>query len=53
MRHLVAHCHLGFGRLRARTGRIERAREHLATAAAMFRAMGMKFWLGRSEAAMP
>jgi hypothetical protein len=53
MRHLVAHCHLGLGRLRSRTGQIELAPEHLATAAAMFRAMGMKYWLEKSEAAMP
>ncbi len=45
MRPLVAHCHLGLGRLGRRTGRAERAREHLATATTMYREMGMTYWL--------
>ena len=53
MRHLVAHCNLGLGRLHKETGRLETAREHLTTATSMFRAMGMKFWLERAEAALP
>ena len=53
MRHLVAHCHLGLGRLHKQTGQPVRAREHLSTATAMFREMGMKFWLEKAEAAMP
>ena len=53
MRHLVAHCHLGLGRLYKQTGQLARAREYLTTAAAMFHEMGMKFWLEKSGAAMP
>ncbi len=45
MRPLVAHCHLGLGRLSRRTGKREQAHEHLTTAAAMYREMGMGFWL--------
>ena len=53
MRHLVAHCHLGLGRLYGQTGQLARAREHLTTATAMVHEMAMKFWLEKSEAAMP
>jgi transcriptional regulator with AAA-type ATPase domain/tetratricopeptide (TPR) repeat protein len=53
MRHLVAHCHLGLGRLHKHTGKPAQARAHLWTAAAMFREMGMRFWVERSEAAIP
>src|SRR5262249_17536605 len=49
MRPLVAQCHVGLGGLAGRTGRREAAREHLATAAAMFRDMGMDYWLARAE----
>jgi tetratricopeptide (TPR) repeat protein len=45
MRPLVAHCHLGLGRLGRRTGRGEPAREHLATATTMYREMAMTYWL--------
>jgi tetratricopeptide (TPR) repeat protein len=50
MRPLVAQCHLGLGELYRRTGKSEEAQEHLATAAAMFREMDMRFWLERVEA---
>lgn len=53
MRHLVAHCKIGLGRLHRQTGQLETAREHLTTATSMFRAMGMKFWLQRSQHALP
>jgi hypothetical protein len=53
MRHLVAHCQLGLGRLCKRTGRHEHAREHLTMAMTMFREMGMTFWLEKAEAGMP
>jgi tetratricopeptide (TPR) repeat protein len=52
MRPLVAHCHLGLGRLYRRTGDQAKAEEHLATATAMYREMGMNFWLEKTEAAM-
>jgi hypothetical protein len=53
MHHLVAHCQLGLGRLYKQTGRHKHAREHLTTATTMFREMGVKFWLEKTEAAMP
>jgi hypothetical protein len=49
-RPLVAHCHLGLGKLFVRTGKREHAREHLATAIAMYREMDMRFWLEKAEA---
>jgi class 3 adenylate cyclase/tetratricopeptide (TPR) repeat protein len=50
MRPQVAHCHLGLGKLYRRTDRREHAREHFATAATMYRNMGMTYWLERAEA---
>jgi DNA-binding SARP family transcriptional activator len=50
MRPLIAHCHLGLGTLRARTGRGREAAEHLETAAAMYRDMDMAYWRARAEA---
>ncbi len=50
MRPLVGHCHLGLGRLHRRTGDLVRAREHLTTAATMYREMDMGFWLEKAEA---
>jgi tetratricopeptide (TPR) repeat protein len=50
MRPLVAHCHLGLGRLYRRTGNQEQAREHLTTATTMYREMGMQYWLAQAEA---
>ncbi len=50
MRPLVAHCHLGLGKLYRRTGKREQAQEYLATAAIMYREMDMSFWLQRAEA---
>jgi len=50
MRPLVAHCHAGLGRLYHRTGKHERAQEHLATATTMYREMGMTYWLEKTEA---
>jgi tetratricopeptide (TPR) repeat protein len=52
MRPLVAHCHLGLGKLYKRTGQRERAQEHLATATTMYREMGMTYWLEKAEAEM-
>ena len=52
MRPLVAHCHLGLGKLSRRTGKPEQAREHLTTATTMYREMDMRFWLEQAEAAL-
>jgi len=50
MRPMVAHCHLGFGKLYGRVSKRQEAREHLTTAATMYRAMEMRFWLEQAEA---
>jgi hypothetical protein len=50
MRPLVAHCHLGLGKLYRRTGQREQAQEHLTTATTMYREMEMRFWLEQAEA---
>jgi tetratricopeptide (TPR) repeat protein len=52
MRPLVAHCHLGLGKLSRRTGQREQTQEHLSTATTMYRAMGMAYWLEKAEAEM-
>jgi tetratricopeptide (TPR) repeat protein len=50
MRPLVAHCHLGLGKLYRRAGTQQHAREHLAAAAAMYREMGMRFYSEQADA---
>ena len=50
MRPLVAHCHVGLGKLNRRTGDYEKAKKHLATAVAMMREMEMGLWLEKAEA---
>ena len=50
MRPLVAHCHLGLGKLYRRTGKRQEAQEHLATATTMYREMGMRFYLEQAQA---
>ena len=50
MRPLVAHCHLGLGRLYRCTEDGAKATEHLGAAATMYREMGMRFWLEKAEA---
>ncbi len=47
---LVAHCHLGLGKLSRRTGKRDAAQEHLATATTMYREMDMRFWLEQAAA---
>ena len=42
MRPLVAHCHLGLGKLYRRTGKLEQAQAHLARATTMYREMDMR-----------
>jgi len=49
MRPLVAHCHLGLGKVYRRTGKPEQAQEHLTTATTMYREMGMSYWLEKAE----
>ena len=50
MRPLVAHCHLDLGKMYARTGQREEARQHLAIATTMYRQMDMRFWLEQAAA---
>jgi tetratricopeptide (TPR) repeat protein len=52
MRPLQAHCHLGFGKLYRRVGDRAGAEERLTTGAAMYREMGMRFWLEQAETEM-
>jgi tetratricopeptide (TPR) repeat protein len=52
MRPLAAQCHLGLGTLYRKVGRDTEAQRELATAAEMYRAMEMTFWLARAEAAL-
>ena len=49
LRPLLAHCHLGLGKLYRRTGEREPAREHLITATTMYREMEMRFYLEQAE----
>jgi DNA-binding SARP family transcriptional activator len=50
MRPLLAHCHLGLGQLHCRLAQPDDARQHLTTAAAMYREMDMEYWLGTATA---
>jgi tetratricopeptide (TPR) repeat protein len=52
MRPLVAHCHLGLGKVYRGAGKQQAAHEHLTIAARMYREMGMMFWLEKAEAEM-
>jgi hypothetical protein len=49
MRPLIAHCHLGLGKLFRRAGDAVRAREHLGAATAMYREMDMSSYLAPAE----
>jgi tetratricopeptide (TPR) repeat protein len=49
MRPLIAHCHLGLGKLYRRTGQHEQAHEHLTIATTLYREMDMQFWLEQAE----
>lgn len=51
MRPLVAHCHLGLGRLYVRMDQPEPARLALSTATTLYREMDMGYWLLQAEAA--
>jgi tetratricopeptide (TPR) repeat protein len=50
MRPLVAHCHVGLGKLYRRIGSRQQAEEHLTTAIAMMREVKMGLWLKQAEA---
>jgi tetratricopeptide (TPR) repeat protein len=52
MRPLVAHCHLGLGKLYAEIGRRAEARAELSAAIDLYRTMEMMFWLPQAEAAL-
>jgi hypothetical protein len=52
MRPLVAHCHLGLGKLYRRTGERGQAQKHFTSATTMYRDMGMTYWLEKAEAEM-
>jgi class 3 adenylate cyclase/tetratricopeptide (TPR) repeat protein len=49
MRPLIAHCHLGLGKLYRRTKNRPMAQEHLITATTMYRDMDMRYWLKETE----
>jgi len=50
MRPLVAHCHLGLGKLYRRRDDRRKAQEHLTIATAMYHEMGMIYWLEQATA---
>jgi tetratricopeptide (TPR) repeat protein len=50
MRPEAAHCHLGLGKLYRRARERREAEEHLGLATAMYREMGMSFWVAQAEA---
>jgi tetratricopeptide (TPR) repeat protein len=52
MRPLMPHCHRGLGLLYLQRGRGEQARLELAAAMALYRDMGMTFWLPQTAAAL-
>jgi class 3 adenylate cyclase/tetratricopeptide (TPR) repeat protein len=49
-RPLTARCHLGLGSLYRRAGKEQEARNHLESAAALFRDMRMRLWSDRVDA---
>jgi tetratricopeptide (TPR) repeat protein len=49
LRPLIAHCHLGLGKLYCRTEKREPAREHLTTATMMYGEMDMTYWLEKAN----
>jgi tetratricopeptide (TPR) repeat protein len=52
MRALLAHCHLGLGKIYLKSERRDSARHELSTALDLYRAMGMTFWLPQAEATL-
>ena len=49
MRPLEARCRMGLGALYGRAGQPAPARAHLERAVALFRGMGMTYWLSPAE----
>jgi tetratricopeptide (TPR) repeat protein len=49
MRPQVANCHFGLGKLYCRRGDRQQAQEHLTSAMAMYREMGMIYWQEQAE----
>jgi tetratricopeptide (TPR) repeat protein len=52
MRPLIAHCHLGLGKLYVTIRRHTEARAVLSAAIELYRAMEMTFWLPQAEAVL-
>jgi tetratricopeptide (TPR) repeat protein len=50
LRPLIAHCHLGLGKLARRAGQPSKAREEFAAATTMWREMDVRFWFEQAEA---
>ena len=50
MRPLIAHCHLGLGKLYRRASKQKQAHEHLTTATTMYGQMDMRFYFEQAEA---
>jgi class 3 adenylate cyclase/tetratricopeptide (TPR) repeat protein len=50
MRPLIAHCHVGLGKLYRRIGSRQQAEEHLTRATTMMREMEMALWLEQANA---
>jgi tetratricopeptide (TPR) repeat protein len=50
IRPVIAHCHFGLGKLYRRSGSRDDAQQHFDMAAALYRDMGMAFWLRELEA---
>jgi tetratricopeptide (TPR) repeat protein len=49
MRPLIAHCHVGLGKLYRRAANYEKAKTHLPNGVAMMREMEMGLWMERAE----
>ena len=49
MRPLLAHVHLGLGKLNFKTGRRDQAYAELTAAIALYRSMDMRYWLPQAE----
>jgi len=52
MRPLIAHCHLGIGKIYRRTGKRQEAGELFTSASTMYREMKLTFWAKQVEAEM-